>query len=204
MKNIAAALLNAQTQMSNPKKDNENPFYRNKYADLNSVREAVIPPLNANGIVVLQPMTVVDGKNYIKTVFLHESGETMESLTEIIYSKQNDAQAQGSGITYARRYGLQSLACVGADDDDGNKASNPQEKDASDKQKPTPKTIQKVTSNPKADEIAVDLAEAKKGIAKCKTSADLMEVWNVYKNLQGIAEFKQEMADAKKRLNIKK
>ncbi|KUK80080.1 MAG: Essential recombination protein, partial [Petrotoga mobilis] len=40
MKNIAAALLNAQTQMSNPKKDNENPFYRNKYADLNSVREA--------------------------------------------------------------------------------------------------------------------------------------------------------------------
>jgi hypothetical protein len=47
----------------------------------------------------------------------------MESFTEIIYSKTNDAQAQGSGITYARRYGLQSFVCVGADDDDGNKAS---------------------------------------------------------------------------------
>jgi hypothetical protein len=47
----------------------------------------------------------------------------MECLTEIIYSKQNDAQAQGSGITYARRYGLQSLVNVGAEDDDGNKAS---------------------------------------------------------------------------------
>jgi hypothetical protein len=50
----------------------------------------------------------------------------MESFTEIIYSKTNDAQAQGSGITYARRYGLQSFVCVGADDDDGNKASTPQ------------------------------------------------------------------------------
>ena len=59
---------------------------------------------------------------------LHESGETFEGLTEIIYSKINDAQAQGSGITYARRYGLQSLLNIGADDDDGNKASVPQKK----------------------------------------------------------------------------
>ena len=47
----------------------------------------------------------------------------MECLTEIIFAKQNDAQAQGSGITYARRYGLQSLVNVGAEDDDGNEAS---------------------------------------------------------------------------------
>lgn len=204
MEEIATAFLKAQSEMSNPVKGSNNPFFKSKYADLNAVREATIPILNAHGISVLQPMVTVDGKNYIKTVLLHESGETIESLTEIIYAKQNDAQAQGSGITYARRYGLQSLVCVGADDDDGNKASNPQEKAASDKQKPTHKTNPKPTSNPKADEIAVDLAEAKKGISKCKTAADLMEVWNVYKNLQGVAEFKQEMADAKKRLNIKK
>jgi hypothetical protein len=46
----------------------------------------------------------------------------MESLTEIVYNKINDAQAQGSGISYARRYALQSFVCVGADDDDGQKA----------------------------------------------------------------------------------
>ena len=46
-------------------------------------------------------------------MLLHESGESFEGLTEIIYSKQNDAQSQGSGITYARRYGLQSLVNVG-------------------------------------------------------------------------------------------
>lgn len=125
MKAIATALVKAQSEMSNPAKGNTNPFFKSKYADLNAVREAVIPVLNANGITVLQPMKNVDGKNYVNTILLHESGEQIESFTEIIYSKQNDAQAQGSGITYARRYGLQSFVCVGADDDDGNKASQP-------------------------------------------------------------------------------
>ena len=125
MKNIATALVKAQSEMSNPKKGNTNPFFKSKYADLNAVREAVIPILNENGISVLQPLVHLDGKNFVNTILLHESGELMESFTEIIYNKANDAQAQGSGITYARRYGLQSFVCVGADDDDGNKAVQP-------------------------------------------------------------------------------
>ena len=125
MKNIATALLKAQTEMSNPKKDATNPFFKSKYADLNAVREAVIPILNNNGIVVLQPIKNIEGKNFVSTILLHETGEMLESFTEIVYNKTNDAQAQGSGITYARRYGLQSFVCVGADDDDGNKASAP-------------------------------------------------------------------------------
>lgn len=122
MKQIATALLKAQSEMSNPKKGATNPFFKSKYADLNAVREAVIPTLNENGITVLQPIVHADGKNFVKTILLHESGELIESLTEIIYNKQNDAQAQGSGISYARRYALQSFVCVGADDDDGQKA----------------------------------------------------------------------------------
>jgi hypothetical protein len=122
MKQIATALLKAQSEMSNPKKGATNPFFKSKYADLNAIREAVIPTLNENGISVLQPIVHVEGKNFVKTILLHESGELMDSLTEIIYNKQNDAQAQGSGISYARRYALQSFVCVGADDDDGQKA----------------------------------------------------------------------------------
>jgi hypothetical protein len=121
---FAVAFIAAQKEMGNAIKDSTNPFFKNKYADLNSVREACLPALNNNGIAVLQPIVQIDGKNFVKTLLLHESGESMESLTEIIYSKQNDAQAQGSGITYARRYGLQSLVNIGAEDDDGNKASN--------------------------------------------------------------------------------
>lgn len=124
-KNIIKALLLAQKEMGNAVKDSNNPFFKSKYADLNAIREACMPVLNKHGIVVLQPTTFCDGKAYVKTLLLHESGESIEGLTEIVYSKQNDAQAQGSGITYARRYGLQSLVNVGAEDDDGNKASVP-------------------------------------------------------------------------------
>jgi hypothetical protein len=122
MKQIATALLKAQSEMSNPKKGATNPFFKSKYADLNSIREAVIPVLNSNGISVLQPIVHTENKNFVKTILLHESGEYLESLTEIVYNKINDAQAQGSGISYARRYALQSFVCVGADDDDGQKA----------------------------------------------------------------------------------
>jgi hypothetical protein len=123
MKIISKALLEAQKEMGNALKDSKNPFFKSSYADLNSIREACLPPLNKHGIVVLQPTAFIDGKNFIKTILLHESGESMESLTEIVYSKQNDAQSQGSGITYARRYGLQSFVNVGAEDDDGNSSS---------------------------------------------------------------------------------
>lgn len=123
--NFAKAFIEAQKEMGNAKKDSSNPFYKSKYAELNSIREACLPALNKHGIAVLQPIVQVDGKNYVKTLLLHESGESMDCLTEIIFAKQNDAQAQGSGITYARRYGLQSMVNIGAEDDDGNKASEP-------------------------------------------------------------------------------
>ena len=92
MKLIAKALLQAQKEMGNAVKDSKNPFFKSTYADLNSIREACMPALNNNGIVVLQPTTFIEGKNFIKTVLLHESGETIEALTEIVYSKQNDAK----------------------------------------------------------------------------------------------------------------
>jgi len=123
MKQIATALLKAQMEMTTPKKNSVNPFFKNKYADLNSILEVVLPAFNNNGIVVLQPTETKDGKNYVKTILLHESGEQIESFTEIIFAKQNDAQSQGSGITYARRYGLQSFVAVGSEDDDGQKAT---------------------------------------------------------------------------------
>jgi hypothetical protein len=149
MKQISTALLKSQSEMSNPKKGATNPFFKSKYADLNSIREAVIPILNANGISVLQPIVHIDGKNFVKTILLHESGENIESLTEIIYNKINDAQAQGSGISYARRYSLQSFVCVGADDDDGQKAVQPKPvatKEILDKANDVKATIEQIKS----------------------------------------------------------
>lgn len=155
MKQIATALLKAQSEMSNPKKGATNPFFKSKYADLNAIREAVIPILNANGISVLQPIVHVENKNFVKTILLHESGELMESLTEIIYNKVNDAQAQGSGISYARRYSLQSFVCVGADDDDGQKAVQSK-----------PKATTEILKKAKEGKFTIDQVKAKYEVTK--------------------------------------
>lgn len=123
MTNLFKALLKAQKAMGAASKDAANPFFKSKYADYGAVLEAVKGPLNDNGVVLLQPHIFQDGKNFVKTVLVHaESGEVYESTTEIICAKQNDPQAFGSAITYARRYGLQSLPCLPTEDDDGNAA----------------------------------------------------------------------------------
>lgn len=132
---ISAALVKAQAEMGNAKKESTNPFFNKKYADLNAIREAVLPVLTKHGIAVIQPTIVQDNKNYVKTILLHESGEYIAGITEIVCSKPNDAQSHGSGLTYARRYGLQSITNVGADDDDGNQASNPSSNPSSNNKK---------------------------------------------------------------------
>ena len=123
---IAKALVKAQTSMSNAVKSATNPFFKSKYADINSVREACIPALNENGICAMQPTIEINGKPFVKTLLIHESGEWIAGFTEIICGKQNDAQSHGSGLSYARRYGLQSMVNLGSEDDDANIASKPQ------------------------------------------------------------------------------
>ena len=121
---IYQAFFEAQKSMSNAIKGSNNPFFKSKYADLNSVREAVMPALIAQEICVVQPEVVIDGRNYVRTELVHVPSKTsIHSDVEILYKTPNDPQAQGSAITYARRYGLQSICAIGADDDDGNKAS---------------------------------------------------------------------------------
>jgi hypothetical protein len=112
--------------MGNATKDAINPFFKKTYADLNAIREAVLPVLNRNGICAIQPTIVIDGCDFVETILLHNSGEFISSLTRIVVDKVNDAQRHGSGLSYARRYALQSIVNIGAEDDDANKAVAPQ------------------------------------------------------------------------------
>jgi hypothetical protein len=124
IKNISKALLLAQANMGAAVKGNKNPFFKSNYADLPTVMEVVKQPLNDAGIIILQPSFYKDGKNFISTTLLHaESGEYIESDTEVICAKLNDAQNFGAGQTYARRFGLQTMLFIPSEDDDGNYAS---------------------------------------------------------------------------------
>lgn len=129
MGEMAKALVKAQKAMPAAVKDARNPHLKNKYADLASVREAVLPVFLANGIAVTQGAAVGQaGYVAVVTQFTHESGQWMRARVEVPYQEQkgtNIAQAYGSALSYARRYSLAAMACVIAEDDDGNGAAPP-------------------------------------------------------------------------------
>ena len=125
---LAGALAKAQAEMGKALKQNTNPAFRSKYADLGSVMDACLPALNRHGIAVVQPtIDDADGR-YVETVLLHESGETLRCRVPLIVQK-NDMQGYGSAVTYARRYGLMCMAGIAPEDDDGNDAAKAAPKD---------------------------------------------------------------------------
>lgn len=85
-----------------------------KYADLNSILEAINPALNSLGLVISQ---AIDGENLKTTIADVESGESIESNFPLIFVGMTFHQI-GSSISYARRYAIVSLVGLTADDDD--------------------------------------------------------------------------------------
>lgn len=119
---IAPALLKAQKEIGAATKGSTNPFFKSTYADLGSVMEACKKQLNDNGIVVLQPVVSDADGVYVQTTLLHESGEWISDGLKIAPKSETNPQDQGSAISYARRYGLQSMVFIPAEDDDAEKA----------------------------------------------------------------------------------
>lgn len=120
---LAAALSKAQGEIHGAKKDEANPFYKSRYADLASVWDACRTALSKHGIAVVQ-LTGYDSKDQFTlfTTVTHSSGEWMQGLYPIQPVKP-DPQGFGSAITYARRYALAAAVGVYQIDDDGNDAS---------------------------------------------------------------------------------
>lgn len=125
IENLAKALVAAQGEFIAIPKTDSNPFFKSKYAGLPAVVEAASSILAKNGLAVSQFITASEEhqKQYLTTYLLHTSGEYIVHDMELMLSKQ-DAQGQGSAITYARRYSYMAvLGLVADDDDDGNAAS---------------------------------------------------------------------------------
>ena len=120
-KTLYAKLLDVSKEIDPISKDSKNPFFKSSYFDINKLIEVVRPVLSKNGLVLLQPIS--EGKQY-SIIIDADSGEQIESSLEL--PKIQDAQKLGSAITYFRRYTLQSLLGLQAEDDDGNKAAKPE------------------------------------------------------------------------------
>ena len=114
---LIAAFSKAQAAMVNPSFDSTNPHFKNRYASLAAVRDAVIPALTANGLALTQCIETQDEQVICETTLWHTSGQWLSTILALPASKP-DAQGYGSASTYARRYALQALCCVAGDEDD--------------------------------------------------------------------------------------
>jgi len=123
MKNIATAFVKAQRDFAPALKTSTNPHFKSKYADLAACVEAVIDALNTNGIAMIQRTHDDQTGVTVETVFIHESGETIESGRLHVPAAKNDPQGYCSALTYARRYSLMAACGIAPEDDDGNSAS---------------------------------------------------------------------------------
>lgn len=141
---IAAALARAAAEFAAIQKNRtvevktrSGGSYTFNYATLDSIVNAVRPALSAQELVLVQSVVTeevthsdadgvrIEREELLETRLIHSSGEWFSNTTPVLVSEgENSAQAYGSAITYARRYGITQLLCIVADeDDDGNAAA---------------------------------------------------------------------------------
>ena len=120
--NIAMALIAFHQTNPHAYEDKRNPHFKNKYASLESVIKAV-RTASQFGLTFTQEMDFEGDISFVRTVMMHSSGSMRVSRTKIVSKDPNDPQKQGSAISYAKRYGLQSIFGLPSDDDDGEVAT---------------------------------------------------------------------------------
>ena len=118
---LATALAKAQGMMKAAVKDSTNPYFKQNYASLAAVWDAIREPLTKNELSVSQIInTLEDGFIKLETILMHSSGEYLIS-TMILKPAEITAQAYGSVISYMRRYSLSAIVGGYAEDDDAEK-----------------------------------------------------------------------------------
>ncbi len=130
---IAKAIANVQSKMLLVTKESTvaTPKFTYHYASFSTVWNSLRELLIANELCVVQDAKSGTEGVTVSTRIIHASGQWIEFgplAVKIIkfdkdtreYVVQEDAQATGSAITYARRYSLCAALGVVTDDDDGH------------------------------------------------------------------------------------
>lgn len=95
--------------------------YSYKYADLADVTKVVLPQLAKHGLSFSSKPTIDDGRFVLIYTLRHVSGEEDGGVYPLPVNAT--PQATGSAISYARRYALQAMTGVAADEDDDGQAA---------------------------------------------------------------------------------
>ena len=151
---LSAALSKAQASMQAAKFDKTNPHFKNKYASLAAVIDAIRKPLAENGLAYTQTTEIRDGGFVLVTTLRHGAQWVASEYPLPIAAKP---QELGSALTYARRYSLSAIACIAADEDDDAEGARTTDQTASTpKAKGSPVKPQAVTApvNPETGEVS--------------------------------------------------
>ena len=202
---LSAALVKAQPSLKAAPFNKTNPHFKNKYADLPAVIEAIRKPLAENGLAVTQTTEVRNGTFLLVTTMRHTSGQWISS--EYLLPQASRPQELGSALTYARRYSLSAIACIAADEDDDAegarkdnqvaempKRDNPHVTQARDVNEYTPRYG---TSGEPIDCIPVHLHRAQKlKVADARPLAEtLIAAMRLSKTAADLTEFGEEHAE---------
>ena len=138
-KTLKEALTMFQEMNVTAIKNKKNDFFKNDYADLTSVINAVnhgaefglsFTQLLEYKNIILERIKTENGTDvkyqelhrdiFVKTIVSHiQDKETLECTVPVLINgnDKDNPQKMGSAITYAKRYGLQSLYGLASDDD---------------------------------------------------------------------------------------
>ena len=114
-----------RSQLKQPIKDAENPFFKSNYVTLEGVQNAIDAGIKGTGLAYTQIVKNDDNGNVgVETIITHESGQYLTTGVLALRPEKATPQGYGSTITYAKRYQLASAFGVSSDiDDDGNAGS---------------------------------------------------------------------------------
>jgi hypothetical protein len=124
---IAKALAAAQSEIADPVRSKEMKVPgrpSRMYAGLDDLFRAVRGPLTKHGIAISQAIEQREGRMFLVSRLLHESGDTLASEWELDW--KGGPQDKGSALTYAKRYTLAGLCGVAdVEDDDAESVQHP-------------------------------------------------------------------------------
>lgn len=103
-------------------KEVTNTFFKSKYADLAGILDAVEAEAANFGIIVVSKLRRYEGAMELYTKVTHKDSEEIEDSVFPVFGAK--PQEIGSSVTYARRYNIQCLLNLAAEDDDGNAAND--------------------------------------------------------------------------------
>lgn len=121
---ILVQLMKAKSEMGSAvKKDASNPFHKSKYASLGAHLELSETVLFRNGLLMLHTPNMINNQHMLVATLHHpESGQWIKSYLPL-HNPKADSQGVGASLTYMRRYSINSMLGLNAEDDDGETAS---------------------------------------------------------------------------------